>query len=110
MKSLNCGQYVSWGLVAGLVAWAIFIATLMYAAFFVPDLPAHPNQLYTQRNGVQAGGFIAGWWLAMAGLTACVLGYYKEYKGPKCLLGVVPAALYVANPWSVMVFVKFTGG
>ncbi len=36
--------------------------------------------------------------------------YFREYKGLFCLLGVVPAALYVANPWSVMVFVKFIGG
>ena len=109
MKNLNCGQYVSWGLIAGLVAWGILIATLIYAAFFVP-IADPPEPAIQQRNGVQAGGFIAGWWLAMAGLAACVLGYYREFKGPRCLLGVVPAALYVANPWSVMVFVKFTGG
>jgi len=109
MKSFDCGQFVTWGLIAGLVAWIIFIATLVYAAFFVPDAPAHAGQMYTQRNGVQAGGFIAGWWLAVGGFAACISGYYKEFKGPKCLLGVVPAALYVANPWSAMVFVKFIG-
>jgi hypothetical protein len=109
MKNFDCGHYVTWGLIAGLVAWAIFTATLAYAAIFVPDLPAHPNQLFTQRGGVQAGGFIAGWWIAIAGLTLCVVGYIKEFKGMNCLLGVVPAALYAANPWSVMVFVKFAG-
>lgn len=109
MKIFECGRYVTWGLVAGLVAWVIFIATLVYAAWYVPDVPAHASQLYTQRNGVQAGGFIAGWWLAIGGLAACVVGYYTDFKGPKCLLGVVPAALYVANPWSAMVFVKFIG-
>ena len=51
----------------------------------------------------------AGWWLAIAALASCVLGYIREYKGPLCLLGVVPSALYVANPFSVMVFVKFVG-
>ena len=110
MKNFDCGSYVIWGLGAGLVAWTIFIATLIYAAFLVPDVPAQINQLYTQRSGVQAGGFIAGWWLAIAGLTSCVVGYFKEFKGPNCLIGVVPAALYVANPWSAMVFVKFAGG
>lgn len=110
MKITECGRYVTWGLCAGLAAWAIFIATLVYAAFFVPDMPAQPNQLFTQRGGIQAGGFIAGWWLAIMALALCVTGYYREYKGPLCLLGVVPAALYVANPWSVMVFVKFIGG
>jgi hypothetical protein len=110
MKIHECGRYVKWGLAAGLVAWTIFIATLIYAALFVPDVPAQANQLFTQRGGMQAGGFIAGWWLAMAALALCVLGYLREYKGPWCLLGVVPAALYVANPWSVMVFVKFIGG
>ena len=109
MKSFDCGQYVVWGLLAGLLAWTIFIATLIYAAVFVPDVAAQANQLFTQRKGVQAGGFIAGWWLAAGGLAACGLGYYKEFKGLKCLLGVVPAALYVANPWSAMVFVKFLG-
>jgi hypothetical protein len=109
MKSFDCGQYVIWGLIAALVAWTIFVATLIYAALFVPDVPAQANQLFTQRNGVQAGGFIAGWWLAIGGLAACVFGYFKEFNGLKCLLGVVPAALYVANPWSAMVFVKFIG-
>ena len=109
MKNFDCGRYVAWGLSAGLIAWAIFVATLIYAALYVPDLPARPLQLFTQRGGVQAGGFIAGWWLALAGLTSCVLGYFREFKGLHCLLGVVPAALYVANPWSVMVFVKFIG-
>ena len=109
MKNFDCGRFVVWGLWAGLAAWFIFIATLVYAALFVPDVPALPNQLFTQRGGVQAGGFIAGWWLAMAALASCVLGYIREYKGPLCLLGVIPAALYVANPWSVMVFVKFIG-
>jgi hypothetical protein len=109
MKKFDCGRYVRWGLVAGLVAWAIFIATLVYAALFVPDLPARPNQLFTQRGGIQAGGFIAGWWLAIVALALCVTGYIREYKGTPCLLGVVPASLYVANPWSVMVFVKFVG-
>ena len=110
MKNFDCGRYVTWGLIAGLVAWAIFIATLTYAALYIPDVPAHPGQLFTQRSGFQAGGFIAGWWLGIAGLALCVTGYIREFKGLKCLLGVVPAALYVANPWSVMVFVKFTGG
>ena len=109
MKSSDCGRYVVWGLIAGLVAWAVFIATLIYAAWFVADVPAHANQLFTQRHGVQAGGFIAGWWLAIGGLAACGFGYYKAFKGLKCLVGVVPAALYVANPWSAMVFVKFLG-
>ena len=109
MKNFDCGNYVTWGLVAGLVAWVVFIATLIYAAFVVPDVPAHANQLFTQRTGVQAGGFIAGWWIAIAGLALCVVGYNKEFKGLKCLLGVIPAALYVANPWSAMVFVKFVG-
>ncbi len=110
MKNFDCGVYVKWGLIAGLVAWVIFIATLIYAAFYVPDVPARANQLFTQRGGAQAGGFIAGWWIGIAGLTLCVVGYYKEFKGLKCLLGVVPAALYVANPWSAMVFVRFAGG
>jgi hypothetical protein len=110
MKIPECGRYVRRGFFAGLVAWAIFIATLVYAGLFVPDVPAQPFQLFTQRGGVQAGGFIAGWWLAIGALALCVLGYIREYKGPVCLLGVVPAALYVANPWSVMVFVKFVGG
>jgi hypothetical protein len=110
MKNFDCGRYVIWGLIAGLVAWAIFIATLIYAAAYVPDLPTRPNQLFTQRGGVQAGGFIAGWWIAITGLALCVIGYTREYKGPLCLLGVVPAAVYVANPWSVALFVKFTGG
>jgi hypothetical protein len=109
MTRIDCGRYVTWGLIAGLVAWAIFAATLVYATLFVPDLPAHPNQLFTQRGGVQAGGFIAGWWIAIAGLASCVVGYVREFKGPRCLLGVIPAALYAANPWSVMVFVKFVG-
>jgi hypothetical protein len=47
---------------------------------------------------------------AVAERHGIVIGYFREYKGPLCLLGVVPAALYVANPWSVMVFVKFIGG
>ena len=110
MKDFDCGRYVAWGLLAGLVAWAIFAATLAYAAMFVPDIPAHPNQLFTQRGGVQAGGFIAGWWIAIAGLASCVIGYIRQSKGLRCLLGVVPAALYAANPWSAMLFVKFTGG
>jgi hypothetical protein len=109
MKKFDCGEYVRWGLFAGLVAWFIFIATLVYAAMFIPDLPMQPNQLFTPRGGIQAGGFIAGWWLAIAALALCVLGYFREYKGPLCLLGVVPAALYVANPFSVMVIVKFVG-
>src|SRR5258707_4482628 len=87
MKSFDCGQYVIWGLIAALVAWTIFVATLIYAALFVPDVPAQANQLFTQRNGVQAGGFIAGWWLAIGGLAACVFGYFKEFNGLKCLLG-----------------------
>ena len=110
MKGFDCGRYVTWGLVAGLLAWGIFIPTMIYAMVFVPDVPVHANQLFTQRGGVQAGGFIAGWWIAIAGLAACVVGYLREFKGLHCLLGVVPAALYAANPWSVMVFVKFTGG
>ena len=110
LKNFDCGRYVAWGLLAGLIAWTIFIATLIYAAFFVPDAPAQIGQLFTQRGGVQAGGFIAGWWIAIGGLASCVVGYYKELKGMKCLLGVIPAALYVANPWSAMVFVKFAGG
>ncbi len=109
MKNFNCGQFVKWGLFAGLVAWAIFVATMVYAAYFIPDTPVQHNQLFTQRNGVQAGGFIAGWWLAIGGLTLCVVGYFKDFKGPKCLLGVVPAALFVANPWSAIAFVKFIG-
>ena len=109
MKKFDCGRYVTWGLIAGVVAWAIFTATLIYATLFVPDLAAHPHQLFTQRGGVQAGGFIAGFWIAIAGLASCVIGYVREFKGLKCLLGVVPAALYAANPWSVMVFVKFVG-
>lgn len=109
MNNFDCGPYVKWGCVASLVAWAIFVATLVYANYFVPDTPAMPNQLFTQRNGVQAGGFIAGWWLAVGGLAGCVIGYIKDYKGMRCLLGVIPAALYVANPWSAMVFVKFIG-
>lgn len=110
MQGFNCGRYVTWGLVAGLAAWAIFIATLVYAALYVPDVPARPWQLFTQRGGFQAGGFIAGWWLAIGGMTLCVLGYFREFNGLRCLFGVVPAAVYVANPWSAMMFVKFTGG
>ncbi len=110
MKIQECGRYVTWGLIAGLAAWGIFLATLTYASLFVPDVQAHPGQLFTQRGGVQAGGFIGGWWLAIAAMTLCVIGYFREFKGPFCLLGVVPAGLYVANPWSVMVFVKFIGG
>lgn len=110
MKNFDCGRYVIWGLIAGLVAWTIFIATLIYAAFFVPDAPAHLNQLFTQRGGIQAGGFIVGWWIAIVGLALCVVGYIQEFKGLNCLLAVVPAAAYVANPWSVMVFTKFIGG
>ena len=109
MGTVECGRYVRLGLIGGGVAWFIFIATLAYAALFVPDVPAAPNQLFTARGGIQAGGFIAGWWLAIAALASCVLGYIREYKGPLCLLGVVPSALYVANPFSVMVFVKFVG-
>ena len=109
MDKIECGRYVSWGLGVGLVAWFIFIATLAYAAWFIPEMPALPNQAFTPRGGIQAGGFIAGWWLAIAALALCVLGYIREYKGPICLLGVVPAALYVANPFSVMVFTKFVG-
>jgi hypothetical protein len=110
MNNFNCGRYVTWGLVAGLVAWGIFIATLIYAALFVANAPAQSGQLFTPRSGVQAGGFIAGWWLAVGGLASCVIGYIKEFKGLNCLAGVAPAALYVANPWSAMVFVKFVGG
>lgn len=109
MKNFDCGRYVTWGLVAGLVAWAIFIATLIYASFNIPDVPTHPGQLFTQRRGFEAGGFIAGWWIAIVGFALCVTGYMREYKGVPCLLGIVPAALYVANPWSVMVFVNFVG-
>jgi hypothetical protein len=104
-----CGKYVTWGLIAGLAGWAIFIATLTYAAFFVPDVASSANQLFTQRSGMQAGGFMAGAWLAIGGLALCVVGYFKEFAGLNCLLAVVPAALYVANPWSWMVFVKFLG-
>ena len=110
MKNFDCGHYVVWGLIAGLVAWAGFVATLIYASLYVPDTPVHANQLFTQRSGFQAGGFIAGWWIAIAGLTLCVVGYIREFKGLNCLLGVVPAAVYVANPWSFALFVKFTGG
>ena len=110
MKNFDCGVYVTYGLIAGGIAWVVFIATLIYAAIFVPDLPANAGQLFTQRGGVQAGGFIAGWWVAIGGLALCVVGYLKEFKGMNCLLGVIPAALYVANPWSAMVFVKFAGG
>ena len=110
MKNFDCGRYVIWGLIAGLVAWAVFVATLIYAALYVPDTPAHANQLFTQRSGFQAGGLIAGWWIAIAGLALCVVGYIREFKGLNCLLGVVPAAVYVANPWSFALFVKFTGG
>lgn len=109
MSKIDCGRYVRLGLIAGGVAWAIFIATLIYAAMFIPDVPAQGNQLFTPRGGIQAGGFIAGWWLAIGSLASCVLGYIRDYKGPMCLLGVVPAALYVANPFSVMVFSKFVG-
>ncbi len=109
MKKFDCGEHVTWGLIVGLFAWVVFIATLIYATYFVVDTPAQLNQLYTQRRGMQGAGFIAGWWIAITGLTLCVVGYFKEFKGQKCLLGVVPAALYVANPWSVMVFVKFIG-
>jgi hypothetical protein len=109
MQKFDCGKYVTWGFVAGLVAWAIFIATLAYAAYFVPDVAAQTNQLFTQRSGLQAGGFITGWWLAVAGLALCITGYFKEFKGPNCLLGVAPAALYVANPWSAVIFLKFIG-
>ena len=109
MDRIECGRYVRLGLIAGLVAWFIFIATLAYAAMFVPDVPAQGGQLFSPRGGIQAGGFIAGWWLAIGALASCVLGYIREYKGPICLLGVVPAALYVANPFSVMVFTKFVG-
>ena len=109
MSKIDCGRYVRLGLIAGCVAWAIFIATLIYAAIFVPDVPAQGNHLFTPRGGIQAGGFIAGWWLAIGSLASCVLGYIRDYKGPMCLLGVVPAALYVANPFSVMVFSKFVG-
>ena len=110
MKNFDCGSMVIWGFIGGIVAWTIFVATLTYAAFFVPDVPSQTNQLFTQRGGVQAGGFIAGWWLALAALALCGIGYLREFKGLNCLFGVVPAALYVANPWSVMVFVKFVGG
>jgi hypothetical protein len=110
MKNFECGRFVTWGLVAGLVAWTIFGATLVYAVLYVPDVPTHANQLFTQRSGIQAGGFIAGWWLAIGGLALCVIGYIRDLKGLNCLFAVVPAAAYVANPWSVMVFVKFTGG
>ena len=110
MKNFSCGRYVTWGMLAGLIAWGIFAATLIYAAICIPDTPVHPNQIFTQRGCVQAGGFIAGWWLAIAGFTLCVLGYFREFRGLHCLLAVVPAGVYVANPWSVMVFVKFMGG
>ena len=106
----DCDRYVIWGLVAGLVAWAVFAATLVYAAMYVPDAPANAGQLFTQRGGVQAGGFIAGWWIAIAGFALAVIGVFREFKGLHCLIGVIPAALYVANPWGVMVFVKFIGG
>ena len=109
MEGYHCGRYVAWGFIAGVIAWTVFIATLIYAAIYVPDVPASPNQLFTPRGGVQAGGFITGWWLGIGGLASCVIGYLCEYKGLHCLMGVVPAALYVANPWSVMVFVKFLG-
>jgi hypothetical protein len=110
MKIPNCGRYVTWGFIASLAAWAIFLATLVYAAVVVPDLRVFPGQLFTQRGGVQAAGFIAGWWIAIGGLASCVIGYLRAYEGPRCLLAVVPAALYVGNPWSAMVFVKFVGG
>ena len=110
MKNFDCGRFVTWGLIAGLVAWAIFVATVIYASIYVPDVPARPNQLFTQRGGFQAGGFIAGWWIAIIGLALCVIGYIRDLKGLNCLLGVVPAAVYVVNPWSVALFVKFTGG
>lgn len=110
MKIGECGRLVAWGMTAGLIAWGLFLATLLYAAFFVPDVPAQAGQLFTQRGGVQAGGFIAGWWLAVIALALCVSGYFRSYKGPLCLAAVVPAALYVANPWSAMLFVKFIGG
>ena len=109
MNKIDCGRYVRLGLIAGLVAWFIFIATLAYAAMFVPDAPTQGGQLFSPRGGIQAGGFIAGWWLAIGALASCVLDYIREYKGPICLLCVVPAALYVANPFSVMVFTKFVG-
>ena len=110
MKGLECGNDVRRGLIAGAVAWIVFIATLVCAAILVPDLPAHPGRLFTQRGGVQAGGFIAGWWIAIAGFTSCVVGFIRDFRGLHCLLGVVPAALSVANPWSVLVFVQFIGG
>ena len=106
----DCNRYVVWGLIAGLIAWAVFLATLIYAGMYVPDAPASPGQLFTQRGGVQAGGFIAGWWIAIASFALCVVGYVREFKSASCLVGVVPAALYVANPWGAMVFVKFIGG
>ena len=109
MKRFDCERFVIWGFFAGLLAWAIFIAILVYAAIYVPDAPAHLNQLFTERRGFQAFGFITGWWISIAGLTLCVVGYFREFRGLNCLLGVVPAAAYVANPWSVMVFVKFIG-
>ena len=49
MDRIDCGRYVRMGLIAGLVAWFIFIATLAYAAFFVPDAPAQGNQLFAPR-------------------------------------------------------------
>jgi hypothetical protein len=110
MKILSCGRYVTCGFIASIAAWVIFLATLVYAAVMVPDLRVLPGQLFTQRGGVQAAGFIAGWWISIAGLAACVIGYLRDYKGPRCLPAVVPAALYVANPWSAMVFVNFIGG
>jgi hypothetical protein len=109
MKSFDCGRFVKWGLIAGLIGWGVFIATLIYAAYFIPDTPLQAGNLFSQRRGVQAGGFMAGAWLAIAGLALCVTGYFKEYKGLKCLLGVIPAALYVGNVWSWLVFAKFAG-
>ena len=110
MKNFDCGRFVFWGMITGLAAWAIFIAMLAYAAIYVPATPSMPNQLFTQRSGAQGLGFITGWWLSIAGLALCVVGYIREFKGLKCLLAVVPAAAYVANPWSVIVFASFIGG
>src|SRR4051812_22330687 len=109
MKRLNCGRWVVWGMMAGLAAWLIFLAALIYASY-VPDVRALPHQLYTQRGGIQAGGFFVGWWIAIAALALCVIGYMREYKGNHCLICVIPAALYVANPWSVLAFIRLTAG
>ena len=48
MDRIECGRYVRLGLIAGLVAWFIFIATLAYASMFVPDVPAQGGQSLQQ--------------------------------------------------------------